>query len=77
MATPPRELKDPDDEQHHSHDDEPSMGMRNSKGWDGKMRVNKPALANPEALADSDYTDDENVLAGQVISADEGALMGI
>ena len=52
---------------------EPSPGLRNSKGWDGKLRLPKNALlANPEALSDPEYSDDENVLPGDDISADEG-----
>ena len=42
---------------------EPSPGLRSSNGWDGKLRVSKNALvANPEALSDPEYSDDENVL---------------
>lgn len=52
---------------------EASPGLRNSKGWDGKLRVPKSALvANPEALSDPEYSDDENVLEGETIRADEG-----
>lgn len=50
-----------------------SPGMKNSKGWDGKLRVPKSALlSNPEALSDPEYSDDENVMEGEEISADEG-----
>lgn len=50
-----------------------SPALRNSKGWDGKLRVPKSALvANPEALSDPEYSDDNNVLPGEEISADEG-----
>lgn len=53
-----------------------SPGMRNSKGWDGKLRVPKSALvANPEALSDSEYSDEDNVLPGEEISADEGGRL--
>jgi protein phosphatase 1 regulatory subunit 7 len=49
--------------------------LRNSKGWDGKLRVPKTALvANPEALSDPEYSDDENVLDGGEIAADEGTV---
>jgi len=52
---------------------EPSPGLRNSKGWDGKLRLPKNAvLSNPEALSDPEYSDDENVHPGEEISADEG-----
>ena len=54
---------------------EPSQGMTNSQGWDGKLRVPKNALvANPEALSDPEYSDDDNVLPGEEIAADEGKL---
>lgn len=52
---------------------EPSPGLRNSRGWDGKLRVPKSALVkNPEALSDPEYSDDSNVLEGEEIGADEG-----
>lgn len=52
-----------------------TQGMTNSQGWDGKLRVPKNALmSNPEALSDPEYSDDENVLPGEVIAADEGML---
>ena len=73
--------------EHHAHIDIPenhssaqedsagSPGMRNSRGWDGKLRVPKSALiTNPEALSDSEYSDDDNVLPGEEINADEGML---
>ena len=41
-------------------------------GWDGKLRVNKQAvLANPEALSDPDYSD-EDAPPPEQIDADEG-----
>ena len=41
-------------------------------GWDGKLRVNKQAtLANPEALEDPDYSD-EDAPPPERIDADEG-----
>ena len=47
---------------------------RDSKGWDGKLRVDKRAvLANPEALSDPDNSDDEGPPAEE-IAADEGEL---
>ena len=49
--------------------------MKNSKGWDGKLRVPKSALlSNPEALSDPEYSDDDNVMPGEEISADESML---
>lgn len=54
---------------------EPSQVMTNSQGWDGKLRVPKNALvSNPEALSDPEYSDDDNVLPGEEIAADEGKL---
>lgn len=60
-------------------DDEPNGGERphqppkDSKGWDGKLRVDrKPVLENPEAISDPEYSDDEHVIPGEEISADEG-----
>ena len=41
-------------------------------GWDGKLRVNKQAvLANPEALSDPEYSD-EDAPRPEQINADEG-----
>lgn len=46
---------------------------RSSSGWDGKLRVDKNlTLANPEALSDPEYSDEENVVPGETINADEG-----
>jgi hypothetical protein len=47
----------------------------NRTGWDGKLRLNsekQAVLANPEALEDSDY-EDENAPPVDQIAADEGA----
>ncbi|KAK4916427.1 protein phosphatase regulatory subunit Sds22 [Elasticomyces elasticus] len=45
-------------------------------GWDGKLRVNKQAtLANPEALDDPDYSDEDAPPVDQ-IDADEDLLDG-
>lgn len=53
-------------------DGEPSPFLRDSKGWDGKLRIPKSALmTNPEALSDPEYSDDSNVLHGEEIRADE------
>lgn len=62
-----------DDNPSPRHDSEASPGIRNSKGWDGKLRVPKNALlANPEALSDPEYSDEENVIPGEEVDADEG-----
>ncbi|PHH67109.1 hypothetical protein CDD81_4504 [Ophiocordyceps australis] len=54
---------------------EQSSGMKNSKGWDGKLRLPKSVLVtNPEALSDPDYSDDSNVLPGEEIEADQDLL---
>lgn len=46
---------------------------RDSKGWDGKLRVDRSAtLVNPEAISDPEYSDEENVHPGELIDADEG-----
>jgi hypothetical protein len=43
-----------------------------SKGWDGKLRVGKQAvLVNPEALEDSEYSD-EDAPPVAIIAEDEG-----
>ncbi|MBE7180665.1 MAG: hypothetical protein INR71_05545 [Terriglobus roseus] len=48
---------------------------RDSKGWDGKLRVEKrPVIANPEALSDPDYSDEDAPPVEQ-IEADEGGLV--
>ena len=44
-------------------------------GWDGKLRVQKTAvLANPEALSDPEYSD-EDAPPVEEIKADEGNLI--
>lgn len=48
----------------------------NRTGWDGKLRLNsekQAVLANPEALENSDYEDDDAPPVDQ-IAADEGGL---
>lgn len=53
--------------------DEPTTVLTNGRGWDGKLRVpGRASLANPEALSDPEYSDEENVVQGEAISADEG-----
>ena len=68
----------PDDLPSPRPEGESSPGLRNTKGWDGKLRVPKSALvANPEALSDPEYSDDENVMEGEKIDADEGIYIHI
>lgn len=50
--------------------------MKDRNGWDGKLRVDDPdnrraVLANPEALEDPDYSD-EDAPPVEEIGADEG-----
>ena len=46
--------------------------MRNSKGWDGKQRVDRNVLVmNPEALEDAEYSDSDGA-PPEEIEADEG-----
>lgn len=61
------------EEHQETADTQPSHSLRDSKGWDGKLRIDRNALIqNPEALSDPEYSDTENVLPGQEISADQG-----
>lgn len=47
--------------------------MKDSKGWDGKLRVDRAALVtNPEAGEDPDNYSDEDVPPVEQIEADEG-----
>lgn len=49
---------------------------RDSKGWDGKLRIERrPVMINPDAISDPEYSDEENILPGEQIGADEG--MGV
>lgn len=65
-------------DEHSEKGDEPSPGLRDSRGWDGKLRVGRNALLqNPEAISDPEYSDEENVLQGDEISADEGMLSSL
>ena len=58
-----------------------SPRSRSSSGWDGKLRVDKLdkklELVNPEAISDPEYSDDENVLPGETIAADEGTFSSV
>lgn len=68
--TPPtvaQELSKQEDENQTS-----TSSPRSKSGWDGKLRVErKPVITNPEALEDSDYSD-EDAPPVDVIEADEG-----
>lgn len=51
-----------------------SPGMRNSKGWDGKLRIGRTAtFTDGGSFSDPEVSDDSNVLPGEEIDADEGA----
>lgn len=53
----------------HNSDTKP----RDSKGWDGKLRVDKRAvLSNAEALSDPEGSEDEDAPPVDEIEADEG-----
>lgn len=45
--------------------------MRDSKGWDGKLRVDRAVITNPEAVEDPGYSDEDAPPVEQ-IEADEG-----
>ncbi|KAK2756144.1 Protein phosphatase 1 regulatory subunit sds22 [Arachnomyces sp. PD_36] len=48
--------------------------MKDSNGWDGKLRVDRrPVITNPEALEDPEYTD-EDAPPPEEIEADEDLL---
>lgn len=71
--TPERHIDIQDDNPSPRADGQPSPSLTNSRGWDGKLRVQRtPVLANPEAISDPEYSDDDNVIPGEEISADEG-----
>lgn len=66
-------------------DSKVSKSPRNSAGWDGKLRINQDDkmnqdgkmrvnLANPEAISDPEYSDEEHVNPGEQIDADEGVF---
>ena len=49
-----------------------SNGLTNSRGWDGKLRVERRAvLTNPEVLSDPECSD-EDAPPVETIAADEG-----
>lgn len=48
--------------------------LRDSKGWDGKLRLDKKAvITNAEVLSDPEYSDEDAPPVEQ-ISADEGTF---
>ena len=73
-TTPPHISIENNDQE--GHGSPKANGMpRSSSGWDGKLRIEKEKkaeLVNPEAISDPEYSDEEQVLAGQTIEADEG-----
>lgn len=51
---------------------EKRASLRDSQGWDGKLRLDKKAvITNAETLSDPEYSDDEAPPVDQ-IEADEG-----
>lgn len=59
-------------------DHDTAKSPRSQNGWDGKMRLEKKVeLGNPEAISDPEYSDEENVLPGEQIDADEGNPRGV
>lgn len=51
---------------------EKKASLRDSQGWDGKLRLDKKAVVtNAEILSDPEYSDDEAPTVDQ-IEADEG-----
>ncbi|EPE30757.1 L [Glarea lozoyensis ATCC 20868] len=74
--TPPRISINLDDIKGHEGDSSPGGGTpKSSTGWDGKLRLEKKLeLVNPEALSDPEYSDEEQVLSGETIEADEDLL---
>lgn len=50
--------------------------MKDSNGWDGKLRVGEPRaeITNPEALEDPEYSDPEAPPVEE-IEADEGMFV--
>jgi hypothetical protein len=75
--TPPRISINLDDIKGHEGDSSPGGGTpKSSSGWDGKLRLEKKIeLVNPEAISDPEYSDEEQVLAGETIEADEGTML--
>jgi protein phosphatase 1 regulatory subunit 7 len=76
--SPARHIELVEDESHSERGnvpaDQTSPAFTDSKGWDGKLRVDRTLeLQNPEILSDPD-SDDENVLGGEEIEADEGMV---
>lgn len=62
-------------ESHQPTTNEAGGSLTNDKGWDGKLRIAKSAiLTNPEAISDPEYSDDDNIMPGEEIAADEGEL---
>jgi len=72
-TTPPPHISITDPASTDSADHDTPKTPRSSSGWDGKLRLEKNVeLVNPEAISDAEYTDEENVLPGEQIDADEG-----
>lgn len=79
-STPGRHIElvtdDSKDEKKGESGTEPSPALTNGKGWDGKLRIpGRVSLANPEALSDPEYSDEDNVVPGDEIQPDEGMVL--
>lgn len=79
-STPGRHIElvtdDSKDDKNGADGTEPSSALTNGKGWDGKLRIpGRVSLANPEALSDPEYSDEENVVPGDEIQPDEGTAL--
>ena len=85
MTEQPTRIPHPVDEESELHEaqhpdgnsgpsSKPNDALRNSEGWDGKLRVDKQTvLSNPELLTDPDpASSDENVIPGEQLDQDEG-----
>jgi protein phosphatase 1 regulatory subunit 7 len=57
-----------------AHNQADHQSPRDSKGWDGKLRLEKrPVITNSGALSDPEHSD-EDALPVEQIEADEGGL---
>ena len=54
-----------------------STSLQNSKGWDGKLRVDRRAVVtNAEILSDPEYSDEDAPPVEQIV-ADEGNYISV
>lgn len=78
-STPPHiSIQNEDAEGHEGQGSSKPSTPRSSTGWDGKLRIEKEKkaeLVNPEAISDPEYSDEEHVVPGETIEADEGTSL--